>query len=60
MQPMYSRQQVFFYMKLAVSSLETKGNLRFGFVFCFSVCIKKLCGVQEGWGGGNVRIGREK
>lgn len=41
---MYSRQQVFFYMKLAVSSLETKGNLRFGFVFCFSVCIKKLCG----------------
>lgn len=57
---MYSRQQIFFYMKLAVSSLETKGNLRFGFVFCFSVCIKKLCGVQEGWGGGNVRIGREK
>lgn len=58
MQPMYSRQQIFFfYMKLA-----TKGNLRFGFVFCFSVCIKK----HRNTGGEgkeeheNVRIGREK
>lgn len=55
---MYSRQQIFFfYMKLA-----TKGNLRFGFVFCFSVCIKK----HRNTGGEgkeeheNVRIGREK